>query len=291
MPRIGRTGKVAAVAVAGVAALGGLSAAGALPNVSELSGGHSAVETVPPDQRPRLVLSTRTLAAASRLLTWKPPSAWKPRMLTRPTSTPPTLRQPVRVLDGLETAAGNVTNDTASAVITTLIGTEPVRVSVLRSATLRATVTRNVPTDVPPAQASNAVCRTSRNGEQRCRGCNRHAAARRVYLRLVPQQRRSAKPSGSSRARGCGAQDRLTGENVAPQIIPGAMSEHVSRATPRDTVVPRGRLPVNERRGLGRVFSHAGAPRTRGLLRHQPSSRGGGAASLPAAPSCVAVRP
>ena len=70
MPRIGRTGKVAAVAVAGVAVIGGLSAAGALPAVSELSGGHSAVETVPPEPASETGIERDQPAGARRML-WR----------------------------------------------------------------------------------------------------------------------------------------------------------------------------------------------------------------------------
>jgi hypothetical protein len=149
MPRIGRTGKVAAVAVAGVAVIGGLSAAGALPNVSELSGGHSSVETVPPDQASETGIEHANAGGSD--------AAVEAADVDAPDVEAPDVEADGSRLDGLETAAGNVTNDTASAVITTLIGTEPGPGLGSAVSDVASDGHANVPTDVPPAQASNGL--------------------------------------------------------------------------------------------------------------------------------------
>jgi hypothetical protein len=151
MPRIGRTGKVAAVAVAGVAVIGGLSAAGALPNVSELSGGHSAVESVPPDQASETGVEHANAGGSNAAADVEAPDA------EAPDAEAPDVEAAGSRLDGLETAAGNVTNDTASAVITTLIGTEPGPGLGSAVSDVASDGHANVPTDVPPAQASNGL--------------------------------------------------------------------------------------------------------------------------------------
>ena len=148
MPRIGRTGRVAAIAVAGVAAIGGLSAAGALPNVSELSGGHSAVETVPPDQASETGVEHANAGGSAAAADVEAPDVEAPDV-----EAPDAEAAGSRV-DGLEAAAGNVTNDTASAVIATLIGTEPGPGLGSAVSDLASNGHANVPTDVPPAQAS-----------------------------------------------------------------------------------------------------------------------------------------
>jgi len=151
MPRIGRTGKVAAVAVAGVAVLGGLSAAGALPNVSELSGGHSAVETVPPEAASDTGVEHATAGGNPTL----PERVGAPDD-TEAADAPEAAGSRV---EGLENAAGRVTNDTASTVIGTLIGTEPGPGLGSAVSEVASDGHANVPTDVPPAtlpeQASN----------------------------------------------------------------------------------------------------------------------------------------
>jgi len=157
MSRIGRTGKLAAVAVAGVAAIGGLSAAGALPNVSELSGGHSAVETVPPDQASETGVEHAN-AGGSAAADVEAPDVEAPDG-EAPDGEAPDVEAAGSRLDGLGTAAGNVTNDRASAVITTLIGTEPGPGLGSAVSDVASNGHANVPTDVPPVtlpeQASN----------------------------------------------------------------------------------------------------------------------------------------
>ena len=149
MPRIGRTGKVAAAAIAGAAVIGGLSAAGALPNVGELSGGHSAVETVPPDAASETGVEHATAGGNPTL-----PDAVDAPADTEATDVPEAAGSRA---DGLENAAGHVTNDTASAVIETLIATEPGPGHGAAVSDVASDGHANVPTDVPPAQASNGL--------------------------------------------------------------------------------------------------------------------------------------
>ena len=151
MPRIGRTGKVAAIAVAGVAAIGGLSAAGALPNVSELSGGRSAVESVPPEQASETGVEHANAGSSSADV--------EATDVETPDVEAPDVDAGSR-LDGLNTAAGNVpAGGTASAVINTLIGTEPGPGLGAAVAAVASDGHAHVPTDVPPVslpdQASN----------------------------------------------------------------------------------------------------------------------------------------
>jgi hypothetical protein len=157
MPRIGRTGKVAAIAVAGVAAIGGLSAAVALPVVSELSGGHSAVETVPPESASETGVEHAT--AGGNPATPSDVGVQGGGNEQGGGSEAADVEAAGSRLDGLETAAGNVTNDTASAVIETLIATEPGPGFGAAVAAVASDGHANVPTNVPatPEQASNGL--------------------------------------------------------------------------------------------------------------------------------------
>jgi hypothetical protein len=148
MPRIGRTGKVAAIAVAGVAVIGGLSAAGALPNVSELSGGHSAVETVPPEPASETGVEHATAGGNPTL-----PEAVEAQGGSDAADADAAGSR----VDGLENAAGHVTNDTASAVIETLIATEPGPGHGAAVAAVASDGHSQAPTDVPPEQASGGL--------------------------------------------------------------------------------------------------------------------------------------
>ena len=156
MSRIGRTGKLAAVAVAGVAAIGGLSAAGALPNVSELSGGHSAVETVPADQASETGVEHANAGGSNAAGDVEAPGV-EAADVEAPDVDAPDVEAAGSRADGLGTAAGHLTNDTASAVITTLIGTEPGPGLGAAVSAVASDGHANVPTDVPPAQASNGL--------------------------------------------------------------------------------------------------------------------------------------
>jgi hypothetical protein len=152
MPRIGRTGKVAAIAVAGVAVVGGLSAAGALPEVSVLSDGHSAVETVPPEPASETGVEHATADGN--------PAVVGDLDAPDDTEAAADVEAAGSRLEGLENAAGNVTNDTAAAVIETLIATEPGPGLGAAVAAVASDGHANVPTDVPPAtpeQASNGL--------------------------------------------------------------------------------------------------------------------------------------
>jgi hypothetical protein len=125
MPRFGRTASIAAIAVAGVAAVGGLSAAGALPSVSELSGGHSAVETVPPDTASQTGIDHAQAGGAAGV---GADAGVGGQAITAPSDggagNVVTTGSDAR-LDGLTTAAGNVTSDNASAVIETIMANTP----------------------------------------------------------------------------------------------------------------------------------------------------------------------
>jgi hypothetical protein len=145
MPRIGRTGKVAAVVVAGVAVVGGLSAAGALPNVNELSGGHSSVETVPPEAASETGVEHATAGGNPTL-----PEAVE----AQGGSEAADVGDASSRVDGLENAAGHVTNDTASAVIETLLATEPGPGHGAAVSAVASDGHSQAPTNVPPEQAS-----------------------------------------------------------------------------------------------------------------------------------------
>ena len=150
MPRMARSGKLAAFAVAGIAVIGGLGAAGALPDVSELSGGHGAVETVPPE--PAAETGVEHATAGSTLAVPGDLGSHGGSAAADDVETAASQG------DGLATAAGNVTNDTASAVIETLIATEPGPGLGTAVSEVASGGQANVPTDVPPAlpdQASN----------------------------------------------------------------------------------------------------------------------------------------
>jgi hypothetical protein len=153
MPRFGRTAKVAAITVAGVAAIGGLSVAGALPSVGDLSGGHSAVETVPPDTASPTGIEHAQVGDSDNAAANTNDAA--PAGPTTSDASDSSSR-----LDGLGTAAGNVTNDTASAVINTLINTEPGPGLGAAVAEVASDGHAHVPSDVPPATpdaASNGL--------------------------------------------------------------------------------------------------------------------------------------
>jgi hypothetical protein len=146
MPRVRRTGKVAAIAVAGVAAIGGLSVAGALPSVGDLAGGHSAVETVPPDQASATGADHANAGGAAGA-----PDVDAPDVEAADVEATGSR------LDGLGTAAANVPPDsTASAVIDALINTEPGPGLGAAVSTVASDGHAQVPTDVPPATPDQA---------------------------------------------------------------------------------------------------------------------------------------
>ena len=156
MPRLGRTGKVAAITVAGLAAIGGLSVAGALPSVGDLSGGHSAVDSVPPDTASPTGIEHAQAGGNDNAAT--PPTS-NNKSDDGAGVTPSDASDSSSRLDGLSAAAGNVTNDTASAVINTLLNTEPGPGLGAAVAPIASDGHASVPTDVPPVslpeQASN----------------------------------------------------------------------------------------------------------------------------------------
>jgi len=144
--------KFAAASVTGLAVVaGGLAAAGALPDVASLSRGHSSVDSVPPPVASPTGVEHANLGGAA---------ADNPAVTGEPT----TLDAPEKPgsdgrAQGLQTASGNVTNDTASAVINTLINTEPGSGLGAAVAAVASDSHANVPSDVPPVslpdQASN----------------------------------------------------------------------------------------------------------------------------------------
>jgi hypothetical protein len=145
--------KFAAASVTGLAVVaGGLAAAGALPDVASLSGGHSSVDSVPPPAASPTGVEHATsggAAADNAPVTEDPPTT---------VDAPETTASDGRA-QGLGTASGNVTNDTASAVINTLINTEPGPGLGAAVAAVASNGHANVPSDVPPVslpdQASN----------------------------------------------------------------------------------------------------------------------------------------
>jgi hypothetical protein len=152
MPR-SRIVKFAAASVTGLAVVaGGLAAAGALPDVASLSSGHSSVDSVPPPAAsPTGVEHANSggAAADNAAVTGDAPTT-----LDAPENPGSNGRA-----QGLQTASGNVTNDTASAVINTLINTEPGPGLGAAVAAVASDSHANVPSDVPPVslpdQASN----------------------------------------------------------------------------------------------------------------------------------------
>jgi len=156
MPRVSRTGKIAAITVAGVAAIGGLGVAGALPSIGDLSGGHSHVSTVPPEQASETGVEHAN-AGGSGAPDVEAPDTEAPET---PDANGPDSQGSGSRLDGLTNAAGNVpAGGTASAVINTLITTEPGPGLGAAVSSVASGGHANVPTDVPPVslpdQASN----------------------------------------------------------------------------------------------------------------------------------------
>jgi hypothetical protein len=155
MPRVSRTGKIAAITVAGVAAIGGLGVAGALPSVGDLSGGNSHVSTVPPEQASETGVEHANAGGGAADV--EAPDTEAPET---PDPNAPDSQGAGSRLDGLTNAAGNIPADgTASAVINTLITTEPGPGLGAAVSTVASDGHANVPTDVPPVslpdQASN----------------------------------------------------------------------------------------------------------------------------------------
>ena len=128
--------------------VGGLGAAGALPNVSDLSGGHSAVETVPPEQASETGVEHATAGGNPTL----PDAAQKDD-----TEAAADVEAAGSRVEGLENAAGHVTNDTASAVIETLIATEPGPGLGAAVSEVASGGHSQGPTNVPAEQASNGL--------------------------------------------------------------------------------------------------------------------------------------
>jgi hypothetical protein len=121
--------------------------AGALPDVAGLSNGHSAVETVPPDTASQTGIhhaqAGGEAGVGSQNVT---PASDGDAADVDATSSDARL-------EGLTTAAGNVTNEHASAVIETLIVGTPGPGFGADVATVASDGHSQAPTDVPPTQA------------------------------------------------------------------------------------------------------------------------------------------
>ena len=145
--------KFAVASVTGLAVVaGGLAAAGALPDVASLSSGHSSVDSVPPPAASRTGVEHANSGGAAADNAAETGDA--PTTLDAPENPGSNGRA-----QGLQTASGNVTNDTASAVINTLINTEPGPGLGAAVAAVASDSHANVPSDVAPVslpdQASN----------------------------------------------------------------------------------------------------------------------------------------